>query len=142
MTLDLTSLENALAQLGTSLDFHASDMAKKDPRLALQFRAAAIHAFEYSYDLSFKMLQRYLKEFDGSPETVMQLPFRDLIRMGAEKGFIEEPTLWFAYRELRNATSHTYSDKKAEQVFSEIPHFKQEADRLLAAFLAYERSRD
>ena len=58
MSLELTSLENAAAQLEEALDYHGSDIALRDGRLQRQLRAAVIQAFEFTYELSFKTKHR------------------------------------------------------------------------------------
>lgn len=52
MKLDLTPLEDAVAQLEEALDIYHSDVALTDPRLKRHLRAAVIQAFEFTYELS------------------------------------------------------------------------------------------
>ena len=51
MPLDLSSLREALAALNTSLRYLESDLAA-NPDVKDQFRAAAIQAFEFTYELA------------------------------------------------------------------------------------------
>lgn len=51
LRLDLSSLGNAIAQLEQSLSYYHSPIVQEDPGLALQLRAAAIQAFEFTYKL-------------------------------------------------------------------------------------------
>ena len=64
------------------------------------------------------MLKRRLESDSPSPDEVDAYSFKQLIRTGAEKGFIENPEEWFLFRELRNQTAHAYSETKAELVYS------------------------
>jgi nucleotidyltransferase substrate binding protein (TIGR01987 family) len=128
--LYLDPLTKATEQLAASLEFGASDLAAGNPSLARQFRAAAIQAFEYTFELSRKMLQRRLKEILSAAE-VERLSYRDLMRIGAEKGFIDDPEPWFRFRDLRNITSHTYDEAKAEQIAAVLPEFLNKARFLL-----------
>ncbi len=128
--LYLGPLAKAIEQLAASLDYCASDLAAGDPQLARQFRAAAIQAFEYTFELCVKMLRRQLSEI-LSAEEVGRLSFRELMRIGAEKGFIDDPVPWFRFREMRNITSHTYDEGKAEQIASVLPAFLDKARSLL-----------
>ena len=57
MKLDLTPLEDAVAQLEEALDIYHSDLALDHPRLKRHLRAAVIQAFEFTYELSFRMLK-------------------------------------------------------------------------------------
>ena len=45
-----------------------------------QLRDGLIQRFEFTYELSHKMLRRYLKETAASPEEIDRIPFADLIR--------------------------------------------------------------
>ncbi len=112
MTLDVTALKKAISQLGKSLQFSVSREAKNNPELFVQFRAASIQAFEYSYELCVKMLQRQLELTASSAQNIDHLPFRDMVRVGAEKGLISDPQPWFLYRDLRNITPTTYDEAK------------------------------
>jgi nucleotidyltransferase substrate binding protein (TIGR01987 family) len=124
--LYLDPLAKAIEQLAASLEYGASDLAAGDPSLARQFRAAAIQAFEYTFELSTKMLRRRLKEILSAAE-VERLSYRDLMRTGAAKGFIEDPSSWFRFREMRNITSHSYDESKAEQIAAVLPEFLDKA---------------
>ena len=81
-------------------------------------RDSAIQRFEYSYELGIKMLKRVLQEIEPAKISIDELGFKDLIRLGAEKGLIKNPEAWFGYREARNITSHAYAEKKAEQIYA------------------------
>ena len=61
------------------------------------------------------------------------MPFRDLLRLGAEKGLIDEPVDWFSFREKRNITAHSYDEAQAEQIFAILPDFVTRARHLLSA---------
>jgi nucleotidyltransferase substrate binding protein (TIGR01987 family) len=129
--IDIASLEKAITQLETSLKYSESDLAKKDDGLAKQFRAAAIQAFEFTYEVSHKMLKRYLKDSEPSPEAIDELNFSDLIRTGFEKGLLSDSwSEWRTYRKARGITSHTYYEDLAQEVFSQIPNFLKEAKYL------------
>jgi nucleotidyltransferase substrate binding protein (TIGR01987 family) len=129
--IDISSLENAIAQLETSLKYSESDLAKQDEGIAKQFRAAAIQAFEFTYEISHKMLKRYLKDSEASPEVIEELNFSDLIRTGFAKGLLLGSwDKWRTYRKARGITSHTYFENQAIEVFLQIPEFLKEAKYL------------
>lgn len=126
--IDLSSLEKAIGQLQKSINYAHSDLAQNDPDIAQQFRAAAIQAFEYTYELSHKMLKRYLEATEPSPAMIDAMSFQELIRTGAEKGLLLHSwDVWHFYRQCRSITSHTYDQKKAEEVFHHIPGFLADA---------------
>ena len=67
MRLDLTPLDDAIAQLEEAIEYHGSELAAGDPALKLHLRAAAIQAFEFTYELSFKMVKRHLEQVSPNP---------------------------------------------------------------------------
>jgi nucleotidyltransferase substrate binding protein (TIGR01987 family) len=133
VSLDISSLDKAIAQLETSLRYAGSAMAQQDAELALQFRAASIQAFAFTYELSHKLLKRYLEATDLNPASVDAWTFQELIRTGAERGLLQSSwDVWVLYRKARGTTNHTYSDAYAAEVFALIPAFLQEAQFLQA----------
>jgi hypothetical protein len=47
-----------------------------------QIRDGLIQRFEFTYELSHKILKRYLEQTAASPEELDQMPFQDLVRTG------------------------------------------------------------
>ncbi len=135
--LDLSPLENAVSQLTRALEYAGSDLARSDAELSTLLRAAAIQAFEYTYELSHKMLRRHLEATEADAAGVRSLSFNGLIRLGWARGLLdEELAAWIAFREARGATSHTYNERKAQAVFEAIPRFLAEARFLLSRLQA------
>lgn len=134
--IDYEPLRKSIEQLQTSLRYRQSDLALNDKDLGKQFRAAAIQAFEFCFEIGIKMLRRRLEHILTTPE-VERFSYRDLVRIGTEKGFIDDPQAWFRYREMRNITSHSYDESKAEMIASVLPEF---ADRAL--YLLHELQRN
>jgi nucleotidyltransferase substrate binding protein (TIGR01987 family) len=130
--LNLTALEKAASQLEKSLNYSYSDLAKQNQEIFHQFRAASIQTFEYTFELSIKMIRRQLELIESSSEVVEQMNFKDLMRTAAQRGLTDDPLLWFNFREKRNITSHTYDENKAEQIYAELPKFLDEAKNLLS----------
>jgi nucleotidyltransferase substrate binding protein (TIGR01987 family) len=122
MTLDLTSLRDALAALEKSLAFLGSKLAE-DRDLREQFRGAAIQAFEFTHEVGFKLLKRQLEQMSADPGAVDQMTYLDIVRSGAEAGLIADVARFRDYREKRNITSHTYDVRKAEQILAVLPAF-------------------
>ena len=80
--------------------------------------------------MAWKALKRYLESDEGT-ENVDALPRRDLFRMAAEKGLLNDPLEWFGYHRARNETVHTYQEAKAEEVYSVAKRFEAAASTLL-----------
>lgn len=130
--LDLSAFENAISQLEQSLSYYNSKIVQQDPGLVLQLRAAAIQAFEFTYELSHKMIRRYLNLAHPNPDLVSTLSFSDMIRTACEYGLLQgDVAIWKEYRRQRSTTSHVYDQKKAADVFKMIPLFLKEAKYLL-----------
>ncbi|MCF7969796.1 MAG: nucleotidyltransferase substrate binding protein [Methylococcaceae bacterium] len=131
MSLDFSAFANAISQLEKSLDYATSPLAKNDPGLFEQLRNSVIQCFEFTYELSHKMLKRFLEQTAASTEDVNSHSFQDLIRTGNEKGLLRSDWLvWRTYRQARNNSSHTYDADKAEQVYQIAADFLLEAKHL------------
>ena len=125
--LDVSSLEKAIHSLAAALQAYSNK--PDDNNLA---RDASIQRFEYTYELSHKMLKRYLEMTEPNAEEIDQMQFSNLIRTGSEKGLLLNGwDEWSKYRHARNLTSHTYDESKAQQVCDIIPHFLSDAKHLL-----------
>jgi nucleotidyltransferase substrate binding protein (TIGR01987 family) len=102
-----------------------------------QVRDGLIQRFAFTYELSHRMLRRYLKETAASPDEVERMPFADLIRTGAAQGLLRGgwPD-WRRFREMRARTSHTCdADADADAaaaVVAAIPAFLEEAEHFHA----------
>jgi nucleotidyltransferase substrate binding protein (TIGR01987 family) len=137
MSLDFSSLQNAISQLEKSLKYANSQIAKSDPDLFEQLRNSVIQCFEFTYELSHKMLKRYLEHTAASPEEIDLSTFQNLIRTGNEKGLLRSDWLrWRIYRQARTDSSHTYDESKAEAVYAIAPDFLEEAKYLYAQLMA------
>jgi nucleotidyltransferase substrate binding protein (TIGR01987 family) len=124
---DISSLEKAISSLDEAVSAYLLQESNNF------IRDAAIQRFEYSYELSHKMLKRYLEITEPSAEAVDQMLFPDLIRTASERGLLLGGwDVWKDYRHARNATSHTYDEKKAKAVYQVIPGFLKEASYLLS----------
>jgi nucleotidyltransferase substrate binding protein (TIGR01987 family) len=129
MTLDFSSFEKALTSLQRVLERSASAPADDD------LRDACIQRFEYTYELAFKMLKRQLEQELASSDELDHLPFKEIIRIGAERGLITVPERWFDYRDKRNITSHTYDEQKAREVYAVLSDFAVDATDLLSRLM-------
>lgn len=126
MTLDLSSLQNAILRLDEGIQRYYQNISDT------QIRDGLIQRFEFTYELSHKMLKRFLESTSPSPAEIDALAFQDLIRTGNEQGLLlSDWTVWRKYREMRSKTSHTYDESIALQVVAEIPAFLNEAQYLI-----------
>ena len=124
--LDLSSLK----KVASSLDEAVNEYKKQQNNLFV--RDATIQRFEYTFELTHKMLKRFLEMTEASSDLIDQLSFATLIRTGAEKGLLRTSwNVWSTYRTARNLTSHTYNEAKAIEVCAIIPDFLIEAKYLI-----------
>jgi nucleotidyltransferase substrate binding protein (TIGR01987 family) len=126
MKIDYSPFEKAIAQLEKSVSFYNSEMAEENSELKEQFRAAVIQAFEYTYELAFKMIKRQLEQIVANPSELKEMAFMDVMRTAQEAGIIREAPSYKSYRDKRNITSHTYDADKAIEIISVIDSFLQD----------------
>jgi len=137
MHLDFSPLSKAINQLEKSLNYATSPLAENDPGLFEQLRNSVIQCFEFTYELSHKMLKRFLEETAASSTDISSGSFQDLIRTGNEKGLLRSDwRVWRTYRQARNNSSHTYDENKAEQVYQIAADFLLEAKHLYQQLIA------
>ncbi|EXI61387.1 hypothetical protein MHD_08900 [Mannheimia granulomatis] len=123
--LDITSLINAIERLDEGLIRYQQDICD------VQIRDGLIQRFEFTYELSHKMLKRYLVSTSASPTLIEQMNFQDIIRTGNEKDLLlGDWTDWKKYRDMRSRTSHTYDEETALEVVAGIPKFLTEVQFL------------
>lgn len=123
--LDTTSLENAFASLEeTILQLSKTDWFDEQlPIVQDTLIAGAIQKFEFVYELSLKMLKRYLQLNSIYSDELPTTNFKDILRDGLRAGLIDDMKKWVAFREMRNITSHTYDQDKAMVVYNQISDF-------------------
>ena len=123
-SLNLDPLEKAIEQLKSGIQ-----QSKVDPDNEL-LRDGVIQRFEYTMDLSWKMIQRYLKHIAQVEESAIRSK-KDLFREAARLKIIIDAEAWIEHYEARNETSHTYDPHTAEEVFDRAELFLPDAISLL-----------
>ncbi|QIM65228.1 nucleotidyltransferase substrate binding protein [Frederiksenia canicola] len=123
--LDFTPLNNAIFRLDEGLSRYYQDIND------LQIRDGLIQRFEFTYEISHKMLKRYLEQISPNPEEFDAMHFQDLIRSANERGLLlGNWSDWKQYRDMRARTSHTYDEEIAISVVQGIPKFLSEVQFL------------
>jgi nucleotidyltransferase substrate binding protein (TIGR01987 family) len=122
MAVDISLLERAIARLA-----EAWEVYQADPSQAL-IRDGLIQRFEFTYELSHKLLRRYLRDNSTSSGDIDSMSLADVIRVGNENGLLlGDWPIWRHYRDMRSRTSHAYDEPMALKVVEGIPDFLAEA---------------
>lgn len=115
--ISLTSFSKALDSLTKILKEQKTEIV----------RDATIQRFEYTFELAWKHLKRFLE----SQNHTVEASIKNLFREAGKLGWIESVEDWFEFLEARNLTSHTYEESTAEQVFNVAARFEKSARFLL-----------
>ena len=92
-------------------------------------RDSVIQRFEYTFEISHKILRRFLSETESSKSEVSEMLFNEIIRLGCKRGrLLNDLETWDKYRKLRNLTSHNYDEFNTEYIIAIIPIFIEEMD--------------
>ena len=133
MKLDLSSLRKAIDSLEKTLKVaeNKSLATELDNDVKDAVRAGVIQNFEFTYELCWKFMRRWLRENADVEEAEYPRTRKELFRLAARSGLIRDPLLWFSYSDARNLTSHTYDEDKAESVYETAVDFLEDARHLL-----------
>jgi nucleotidyltransferase substrate binding protein (TIGR01987 family) len=115
--IDITSLLKAQGQFEKYRKNLNSDQEK----------SGAVQAFEYCYELSWKMMKRVL----GAKGLITGSP-KDTFRNAAIEGLITNPEVWFEFQVLRNLTVHTYNEYNLNVVVKSFDQFSKELQDLIS----------
>jgi len=126
IALDLTSFSKAVQRLAEGAVRYQGDTDDS------QIRDGLVQRFEFTYEISHKILKRYLEFASPTPDAFDAMAFPDLIRTANEQGLLlGNWPAWKRYREMRSKTSHTYDEVIALEVVAGIPAFLEETRFLL-----------
>ena len=132
MQLDFTALQKASISLDEAVinacnsDF-IDGLTMSQRKLVV---AGVIQNFEFTYELSWKFIKRWLSENIGRT-SVDGVSRRELFRLAAEYQLIDDVNEWMFFHQARNQTSHTYDENVANEVFDVAKRFSSVASHLL-----------
>jgi nucleotidyltransferase substrate binding protein (TIGR01987 family) len=134
MKLDLSSLSKAIESLEKTLKVAENKelAAGLDDDAKDAIRAGGIQNFEFTYELCWKFMRRWLGINVGSTY-VDGVTRRELFRLSAENRLISDVDQWMEYHDARNETAHTYNEDTADDVFETSRIFLADAKKLLEA---------
>lgn len=137
MPLELGSLRNSIKSL-TDLLAVSENGARMGQLSEVErngIRSGVIQNFEVTYELSWKLMARWLNTCIGAG-VADGVTRRQLFRLAAENRLILDVDLWVQHHEARNATSHIYNEEKALLVYRATREFAHDAQLLLEALEA------
>lgn len=117
------ALKNAVSRFSEVLEMEQDEKGV--------IRDSAIQRFEFCFDLSWKTIKTYLQTYHGiscaSPKGCIR-------EAGGIELIKETETFWLTMSDLRNLTSHIYSEKVADEMYQQLPkahrHFLALLERL------------
>jgi nucleotidyltransferase substrate binding protein (TIGR01987 family) len=124
-TLKLEPLAKAIIQLESGIK-----RKEQNPDDEL-LRDGVIQRFEYTMDLAWKFLQRYLK-VDLQIDISVIRSKKDIFREAARLKLIDDAASWFEHYEARNSTSHEYDQETAKKVYAQALVFLPDVKKLIA----------
>lgn len=89
-------------------------------------QAGAVQAFEFCYELAWKVLRRILNS-RGIDVASPRSAFR---HAGLEK-LIDNAEIWYDFQEKRNLTAHTYEEENLRAIVSVFDQFSEELEKLI-----------
>jgi len=137
MKLDLSSLRKAIESLEKTIRVADDDafMSRLEEDQKQAVKAGVIQNFEFTYELCWKFMRRWLQVNLGSAY-VAGVTRRQLFRLSAEHRLVDDVDRWMEYHDARNETAHTYDESTAEDVFETAQQFLVDAQKLLQALEA------
>jgi nucleotidyltransferase substrate binding protein (TIGR01987 family) len=118
MALDISALERAILRLEEAVRAYNLDTTQS------LIRDGLVQRFEFTYEISHKILRRHLAADPGPPELISSANFADVIRIANQRGLLlGDWPAWKAFRDMRARTSHSYDEAIALEVVAGIPAF-------------------
>lgn len=123
--LTIQPLTNAVIRLQEGWQRYLQDTSDT------QIRDGLIQRFKFTYEISHKILKRYLENAPADPTQFDLMSFQDIIRTANEQNLLLGNWAdWKQYRDMRARTSHTYDEETAIAVVQGIEKFLAEAQFL------------
>ncbi len=126
--LDLTKLQQVITRLRQSIDVYS-----KEPENVF-YLDSVVKRFEYTFEVSRKILRRYLIDSDSQVAQIPVLELQRFVELGLQAGLLRgDWTVWSGLRHARNLTSHDYGEEKAREVAEAAVPMLEEATFLFEA---------
>ena len=126
MSIDLSNLKSALKTLKSSIDTLDEN---KTCSFSDMLEDSCIKRFEYTLEISRKLMKRVLKKIYGKTEE--ELTVNNVFRFMQGYKFIPNWENWREYYEKRNNTAHEYNLEKSRKLIEIIPDFINDTEILV-----------
>ncbi|EKE06425.1 MAG: Nucleotidyltransferase substrate binding protein, HI0074 family [uncultured bacterium] len=103
-------LLRALDRLNEALALPSENVINQD---------ASIQRFEFTFELSWKLMQEVLIE--NRVDTSRGV--KTIIRDSSNLGLIDNPEEWLKFLEDRNITAHTYKEEETRKIYEDLKDF-------------------
>lgn len=126
MEIDITNLKSAFQALKSSMKTLEEN---KTCDFVDMLEDSCIKRFEYTLEISRKIMKRILKKIYGKSEE--ELTVNNTFRFMQGYKFIPNWESWKNYYEKRNNTAHEYNLEKSRVLIKIIPDFIEDTDILI-----------
>lgn len=126
MSIDLSNLKSALKTLKSSMDTLDEN---RSCGFADMLEDSCIKRFEYTLEISRKLMKRVLKKIYGKTEE--ELTVNNVFRFMQWYKFIPNWENWREYYEKKNNTAHEYNLEKSRKLIEIIPDFINDTEILV-----------
>ena len=124
--LDLSNLKNSIQTLS---ECYYDYTKQSDEKLKNYIKDSCIKRFEYTYETSKKIMNKFLKkEYDKKEK---ELAINNIFREMYSLDLIENFENWVDYRKKRNCTSNEYNDDNTYLIIDIIPQFIKDVEYLI-----------
>ena len=130
MKLDFTSFDQAINSFQEAIAKTEEFSDSEDFTMLKCLKAGSIQNFEFTYELAWKFMKRWLENNLGNTY-VDGVPRRELFRLARENKLISDVDVWMEYHSVRNMTSHTYNFHVAEEVYAIAKQFLNDVENFL-----------
>ena len=120
----MTLKEISLKPLSTALQQLNKALAQPENEF---IRDSVIQRFEFTFELSWKSMQRFLE----ADRPLADTSTRTVLREAHAQGMITSVEPWFEFQKYRNMTSHIYSEEMSKEIYVKVKAFPALCSHLL-----------
>lgn len=117
LEVTIQQFEKAVRRLKEVLELEETDV----------IRDSAIQRFEFTLDISWKMLKTFLEEKKG----IICVSPKECFREAYRQGVIDYDEDWIEFVNMRNETVHTYNEDTAKEIYNKLPNTLSHFEYLL-----------